>query len=85
MKTKIEIKTIIGAVLFEYEKENNTIKKTFSHGYRNYLSVESMNTGDSPWMILKNPFEWRMIWAGMPIDNFIKEITSTGGLAKIVE
>ena len=28
MKTKIEIKSIFGEVLFSYEKENNTIKET---------------------------------------------------------
>ena len=28
MKTKIQIKTLMGTVIFEYEKENNTIKKT---------------------------------------------------------
>ena len=28
MKTKIEIKSVFGKVLFEYEKENNTIKDT---------------------------------------------------------
>ena len=28
MKTKIQIKTVFGAVLFEYESENNTVKKT---------------------------------------------------------
>ena len=28
MKTKIEIKSIFGSVLFEYKKENNTIKDT---------------------------------------------------------
>ena len=28
MKTKIQIKTFLGKMLFEYEKENNSIKKT---------------------------------------------------------
>ena len=28
MKTKIEIKSILGSILFEYEKENNSIKDT---------------------------------------------------------
>ena len=28
MKTKIEIKSVFGSVLFEFEKENNTIKDT---------------------------------------------------------
>ena len=30
MKTKIEIKSVFGKVLFEYEKENNTIKETLT-------------------------------------------------------
>ena len=28
MKTKIEIKSICGSILFEYEKENNNVKET---------------------------------------------------------
>ena len=28
MKTKIQIKTVLGSVLFEYEKENNSVKDT---------------------------------------------------------
>ena len=28
MKTKIEIKSVFGKVLFEYEKEENTVKDT---------------------------------------------------------
>jgi len=34
MKTKIEIKSISGKVLFEYEKENNTIKDTLEEAMR---------------------------------------------------
>lgn len=34
MKTKIEIKSIFGKVLFEYEKENNTIKETLQEAVR---------------------------------------------------
>ena len=28
MKTKIQIKTVMGSLLFEFEKENNSIKET---------------------------------------------------------
>ena len=40
MKTKIEIKSIYGSVLFSYESENNTIKKTVEEAIkqRAYLS-----------------------------------------------
>lgn len=34
MKTKIEIKSIFGDVLFEYEKENNTIKDTLEEAVK---------------------------------------------------
>ena len=34
MKTKIEIKSIFGQVLFEYEKENNTIKDTLEQAVK---------------------------------------------------
>ena len=40
MKTKIEIKTERGKVLFEYEKENNTIKDTVEEAVRNGVSLE---------------------------------------------
>jgi len=33
MKTKIQIKSIFGKLLFEYESENNTIKKTVIKAY----------------------------------------------------
>ena len=36
MKTKIEIKSIWGGILFEYEKENNSIKDTL---------IEAVNSG----------------------------------------
>ena len=36
MKTKIEIKSIWGSILFEYEKENNSIKDTL---------IEAVNSG----------------------------------------
>lgn len=36
MKTKIEIKSVFGSVLFEFEKENNSIKDTL---------IEAVNSG----------------------------------------
>jgi hypothetical protein len=35
METKIEIKTLFGLVLFEFEKENNSIKDTLSEAVKN--------------------------------------------------
>ena len=35
MKTKIEIKSIFGDLIFEYEKENNTIKDTLLEAIKN--------------------------------------------------
>ena len=35
MKTKIEIKSIFGDLIFEYEKENNTIKDTLLEAFKN--------------------------------------------------
>lgn len=34
MKTKIEIKSVFGKVLFSYEKEGNTIKETVEEAVR---------------------------------------------------
>jgi len=34
MKTKIQIKTYLGSILFEYKKENNTIRKTVEEAVR---------------------------------------------------
>jgi uncharacterized protein YjbI with pentapeptide repeats len=41
MKTKIEIKSIFGKVLFEYEKENNTIKETLQEAVRQKTDLHS--------------------------------------------
>ena len=38
MKTKIKIKTICGSVIFEYEKENNSISETVKEYIRKELS-----------------------------------------------
>lgn len=39
MKTKIQIKDIFGIVLFEYESENNTIKKTLEEAVRKSVNL----------------------------------------------
>ena len=41
MKTKIQIKSIFGKVLFEYEKENNTIKDTVVAAVLSYANLRS--------------------------------------------
>ena len=48
MKTKIEIKSIFGKLLFEFECENNTIKKTVEKAIENsadlsYADLQSAN------------------------------------------
>lgn len=45
MKTKIEIKSISGQVLFEYEKENNTIKDTLEEAVRNGAYLRGADLG----------------------------------------
>ena len=39
MKTKIEIKSVFGKLLFEYESENNTIKKTLEKAISSYADL----------------------------------------------
>ena len=34
MEIKLQIKSVFGKVLFEYKKENNTIKKTLEESYK---------------------------------------------------
>lgn len=43
MKTKIEIKSIKGGVLFSYEKEDNTIKKTVEEAVRSGANLIGAN------------------------------------------
>ena len=43
MKTKIEIKNIDGKVLFAYECENNTTKKTIEEAIRQDISLSEAN------------------------------------------
>ena len=39
-KIKIQIKSVFGDVLFEYEKENNTIKDTLEEAVRQNVSLD---------------------------------------------
>ena len=41
MKTKIQIKTVFGKLLFEFEKENNSIKETLLEAIKNYADLSS--------------------------------------------
>ena len=43
MKTKIEIKSVFGKVLFEYEKENNTIKDTLTEAVKRCADLGGAN------------------------------------------
>ena len=43
MKTKIEIKTVFGNVLFEHEKENNTIKDTLIEAVKRGANLRGAN------------------------------------------
>ena len=47
MKTKIEIKSIFGDVLFECEKENNTIKYTLEEAVKIGANLRGANLGDA--------------------------------------
>ena len=43
MKTKIEIKSIFGNILFEFEKENNTIKETIEEAVKSGANLRDAN------------------------------------------
>ena len=43
MKTKIEIKSVFESVLFEFEKENNTIKDTVAEAVKNGANLRDAN------------------------------------------
>ena len=47
MKTKIQIKTISGKILFELDKENNTIKDTLIDGVRSDANLSYANLRDA--------------------------------------
>ena len=47
MKTKIEIKSVFESVLFEFEKENNTIKDTVAEAVKNGADLSCANLCDA--------------------------------------
>ena len=47
MKIKIQIKSIFGKVLFEFEKENNTIKDTVEEAIKNKVNLSYANLRDA--------------------------------------
>ena len=47
MKTKIEIKSVFESVLFEFEKENNTIKDTVAEAVKNGANLCGANLRDA--------------------------------------
>ena len=47
MKTKIQIKSIFGEVLFEFEKENNTAKNTVEEAVSKKINLGGANLGDA--------------------------------------
>ena len=51
MKTTIQIKSIFGKLLFEFEKENNTIKDTVEEAVKNGAKRRSS-------LLLRKPFLW---------------------------
>lgn len=46
MKTKIHIKSILGTILFEYEKENNTIKDTVIEAVKSGADLSGADLGE---------------------------------------
>ena len=47
MKTKIEIKSVFGSVLFEFEKENNSIKDTLIEAVKSGADLGGAYLGDA--------------------------------------
>ena len=47
MKTKIVIKSVFGSILFEYEKENNTIKETLLEAIKSDADLGGAYLGDA--------------------------------------
>ena len=47
MKTKIQIKSILGKVLFEYEKENNSVKDTLIEAIRTNIYLQDADLQDA--------------------------------------
>ena len=58
MKTKIEIKSIWGSILFEYEKENNSIKDTLIEAIKGDADLGGADLRDAnlgEWGRINNP------------------------------
>ena len=47
MKIKIEIKSVFGDVLFEFEKENNSVKDTLIEAVKSGANLVGANLGES--------------------------------------
>ena len=45
MKTKIEIKSVLGHLLFEFKKENNTVKDTLMEAVKRGANLSGANLG----------------------------------------
>ena len=58
MKTKIEIKSVFGSVLFEHESENNSIKKTLEEAVKSkaYLCNADLRNADLVGADLRNAY-----------------------------
>ena len=56
-KIKIQIKSIFGGVLFEYECEDNTIAKTVTEAVKSSadLSSADLSSANHLFILLKNP------------------------------
>ena len=66
MKTKIEIKSVFGNVLFEYEKENNTVKDTLIEAVRKgaYLGGADLGGADlGEWGKIQSPSDVLIVGA----------------------
>ena len=61
MKTKIEIKSVFGNVLFEFEKENNTIKDTLVEAVKRGVDLRGADFGE--WGKLQSPFDILIVGA----------------------
>ena len=51
MKTKIEIKSVFGSVLFELEKENNSVKDTLIEAVNNDANLGGVNLRGAEWAL----------------------------------
>ena len=61
MKTKIEIESIFGDILFEFEKENNTIKDTLVEAVKRGANLRDADLGE--WGKLQSPSDILIVGA----------------------